>query len=461
MQGTGWSGLQARAGLRDFGNLGRTARHADHALVFMARGLHTKWKQPLAYYLCQSKTPAVILEDMIVEIILALLSAGIYVKAVISDQGSTNRSAIDGKRIVTISKMSHLLKSTINNFQKYNIVKPNGVASWEHIINVNGCSRFAPAYCPLWCWVSESLGHLSFWNEALVVLDSLQFVDCFSDKVTRPPSQDEWITTIRAMQMLWLELKSKGFSFSQPRTLNQDGLENFFSAIQQHEGDNNNPTAGNRMEEDDDLSLANGSSDLSFTERQSVAYASSFIAKKLMSGSFFKDCDVCRGDLSSKPYIVSVDGMSEVHCIIDARDAVGKLEHPSLQLGHTVAAAVKISKAFLPNILSTDDIGRQLCTEIKKHQDFFWCLLCVTCYRCQGGIVGLGHTLASCSDARPMPVKVGMEFFSGAVMVKVRNKYTQGARRHQATSVMMLLLLTSGLRAVRPGPISSPMKLKC
>ncbi|KAJ8885380.1 hypothetical protein PR048_011577 [Dryococelus australis] len=129
--------------------------------------------------------------------------------------------------------------------------------------------------------------------------------------------------------------------------------------------------SGNKTdEEDDDSSLTNGSSDLNFTECQSVAYVSGFIANKLMSG-FCKDCDVCRGDLSVEPDVVSVYGVSEVHCIIDTRDAAGKLEHPSLQLGHTVAAAVNIYKALLPDILSTDDVGRQLCAEIKKYQDYF------------------------------------------------------------------------------------------
>ncbi|KAJ8891201.1 hypothetical protein PR048_010716 [Dryococelus australis] len=169
----------------------------------------------------------------------------------------------------------------------------------------------------------------------------------------------------------------------EPRTLNQDGLENFFSALQQYGGDNNNPTAGqftaafktclldglcssrttsknyeddegrllsklgrfltngtrktstnycmmnscisgNKIDDDDDSSLTNGSSDLSFTERQSVANVTGFIGKKLMS-SVCKGCDVCRGDLSSEPDVVSVDGVSEVHCIIDAQYAGASL----------------------------------------------------------------------------------------------------------------------------------------
>lgn len=39
-------------GLEDFGiSLGRSRRVANQALVFMVRGLTTKWKQPIAYFL--------------------------------------------------------------------------------------------------------------------------------------------------------------------------------------------------------------------------------------------------------------------------------------------------------------------------------------------------------------------------------------------------------------------------
>ena len=36
-------------GFEDFGSLGRTSRPADHALVFMARGMGRKWKQPVFF----------------------------------------------------------------------------------------------------------------------------------------------------------------------------------------------------------------------------------------------------------------------------------------------------------------------------------------------------------------------------------------------------------------------------
>ena len=38
-------------GFEDIGELGTSQFVADHALVFMTRGLYTKWKQPLGYFL--------------------------------------------------------------------------------------------------------------------------------------------------------------------------------------------------------------------------------------------------------------------------------------------------------------------------------------------------------------------------------------------------------------------------
>ena len=38
-------------GCEDFGYLGKTAFIANRAIVFLVRGLHNKWKQPVGYFL--------------------------------------------------------------------------------------------------------------------------------------------------------------------------------------------------------------------------------------------------------------------------------------------------------------------------------------------------------------------------------------------------------------------------
>ena len=38
-------------GFEDFGHIGQTRYIAIHAIVFMIRGLASKWKQPIGYFL--------------------------------------------------------------------------------------------------------------------------------------------------------------------------------------------------------------------------------------------------------------------------------------------------------------------------------------------------------------------------------------------------------------------------
>jgi hypothetical protein len=41
-------------GFEDFGHLGRSSNVANTSLVFMARGIFSPWKIPIAYYLVRS-----------------------------------------------------------------------------------------------------------------------------------------------------------------------------------------------------------------------------------------------------------------------------------------------------------------------------------------------------------------------------------------------------------------------
>lgn len=47
-------GLDIIEGLKDLGHLGRSPKTANYALVFMARGIYSAWKLPLAYFLSNS-----------------------------------------------------------------------------------------------------------------------------------------------------------------------------------------------------------------------------------------------------------------------------------------------------------------------------------------------------------------------------------------------------------------------
>ena len=66
-------------GFEDLGRHGRTSNIANHALVFMLRGLHKRWKQPVAYYVTHGSTKGDMLVDFLMEVLDACHIAGLVV----------------------------------------------------------------------------------------------------------------------------------------------------------------------------------------------------------------------------------------------------------------------------------------------------------------------------------------------------------------------------------------------
>ena len=67
---------------------------ATHALVFMVRGLSSKWKQALGYFLTHNTVAAEQLAQLIASCIAQLSSAGLQVRSVVCDQAATNIAAL-------------------------------------------------------------------------------------------------------------------------------------------------------------------------------------------------------------------------------------------------------------------------------------------------------------------------------------------------------------------------------
>ena len=72
-------------GYEDLGRHGRTSNIANHALVFMLRGLRKRWKQSVAYYLTCGSTKGDMLVDFLKEVLGACHSAGLVVVATVCD----------------------------------------------------------------------------------------------------------------------------------------------------------------------------------------------------------------------------------------------------------------------------------------------------------------------------------------------------------------------------------------
>ena len=137
-------------GFEDYGHRGRTNRIADHALVFMAQGLETKWVMPVAYFLVSKTCPSSMLKLLIQDVVSKLISIGLTVVGSVSDQGSNNRGAIGElrkesgdsifynvgqTRLVHIWDMPHILKNVRNNLLSSDVeYKPGKIAKWRHLI---------------------------------------------------------------------------------------------------------------------------------------------------------------------------------------------------------------------------------------------------------------------------------------------------------------------------------------
>jgi hypothetical protein len=60
-----------------------------------------------------------------------------------------------------------------------------------------------------------------------------------------PSSQTGWLITIGAVKHVWRKVsEERKFKYLEPRSLNQDGLQNALGAIRLHFGSNNNPSVG-------------------------------------------------------------------------------------------------------------------------------------------------------------------------------------------------------------------------
>ena len=141
-------------GFENLGSQGRTCNIANHALLFMVRGLHRKWKQPVAYYLSRGSTKAEMLVQCLNEVLGACQNVGLHVVATVCDMGANNVKAMkllgsttsepffqfQNQAIATIYDPPHLLKCTRNLFLKYDVQlesehlkSQHPVAKWEHI----------------------------------------------------------------------------------------------------------------------------------------------------------------------------------------------------------------------------------------------------------------------------------------------------------------------------------------
>ena len=124
-----------------------TNKPADHASVFMVRGLKSKWKQPLGYFLTSGTVPGSTLQTLTHHCISEIKKTGLRVRVFICDQGSNNRQFLDREdvspakpyithsddKIYVMYDPCHLLKNVRNNMKKHGYVWQDQHIKWEYI----------------------------------------------------------------------------------------------------------------------------------------------------------------------------------------------------------------------------------------------------------------------------------------------------------------------------------------
>lgn len=148
-------------GLQDFGDE-RHRLFADHANVFMLRGLYKQWKQPIAFTFSDGPVKSDKLSLMIKDIIKECQRIGLDIVATVCDQGAANQAAInkllketnqkmireatenryfgflvEDKEVVPLFDVPHLFKGLRNNLLTkdlhFTCNDANKIAKWEHI----------------------------------------------------------------------------------------------------------------------------------------------------------------------------------------------------------------------------------------------------------------------------------------------------------------------------------------
>ena len=134
-------------GFENLGNLGTSKYIANHSLAFMVRGLASKWKQPIGYFLTSGTVSPNALKSLLLSAVHRLTSVGLNVISVICDQGANNRSMIksldvtpekpfflnEGSKIFVFYDPPHLIKNVRNNFKKHGYLWNGTEILWRHV----------------------------------------------------------------------------------------------------------------------------------------------------------------------------------------------------------------------------------------------------------------------------------------------------------------------------------------
>ncbi len=134
-------------GFVDFGEGHREMTLGNKCCFFMIKELSSHWKYVFSYYISKNGLSTKKLEEILNKNIAALKSIDLNVKALVCDQGPANSSLFnllkiseetpfymhENSKIYCLYDYCHLFKSVRNTFMKYDILTPQGIASFKVI----------------------------------------------------------------------------------------------------------------------------------------------------------------------------------------------------------------------------------------------------------------------------------------------------------------------------------------
>jgi len=120
---------------------------ASHALVFMIRGLASKWKQAVQFYFTHNTVTTNALAKYLQEVVEKIHGIGLTIQCIVCDQGTTNVAVlkqlglsleqpsvqVSTYLIPVIFDVPHLLKNIRNNLINHDIMVDGKQVSWKHI----------------------------------------------------------------------------------------------------------------------------------------------------------------------------------------------------------------------------------------------------------------------------------------------------------------------------------------
>lgn len=139
-----------------------TYEPAKHVLCFMLRSINYNWKQPVAYFFINNSCSGLHLQNTIFAVISRIQKTSLKIRVLTSDQGSNFTSFaktmnvscerpffyVNGQKIFYMFDVPHLLKSTRNNFFKYQLTFLNSTTNKKYLLDFyksdQGLNRLAP-----------------------------------------------------------------------------------------------------------------------------------------------------------------------------------------------------------------------------------------------------------------------------------------------------------------------------